>query len=776
MTAIPTYVSLLIISMIAISSLQLRAQSVWERVDETPQGPINNVEIESVLFASDGTPIVIAGNGIYRVEERIVADAPMRVGIKVLDATALRGIRSWSTNLYVFNHAALYGSTDDGRTWQDLLPTSTASFISPPFEAGGHLVVPNRSSGYVRELDVYSSGGELLRTVKLKFSSNSIVAVPSGRMYALDVSSPRQIRYSDDLGLSWGTLFFDPGTNYGYRELRSLADSLLLLQVGSSFNVSKDAGLSWSRMTFDSLDYPILSTATIDGSGRIGILNKRQDRDEDYETPVASVLISRDSGMTWQRECGRVYRWLLDASTDGIFYAQDSGQLVFTASCGAPWEPIPFGFRNVPVTDITASPDGRFYATIRANGPANAPPFESSRHYRSDDDGRTWHTIAHLSSSALFVDSSGNVYIERDSLAQDRSTPYPVEFTYKNLIRSSDGGRTWHDVFDEDFRLPGSFGPEPLFNLKSGPDGIVVVTLPRFNTDLRDWRIEGYQSTDGGATFSRSPAWPEGHFYSNLGLSYNRFTYTLSAEGWIIARMSDSSDGTYRYPARSILLYHPLTNETIVREAPPCYAVTHGKGNRLLIWSNATAHRSEDQGVSWEELTPLPPHPFIKQLVESADGAIWLADRDTLYRSGDRGRSWSPVIRMASWSDPDRWKLTDSRVPEIVLEDGTIIDMARLDAPSPEQTSEPFLPHNLPAVSSDGGETWEYDTDSTFYLKGVRTIARGPNGTILVGTSGDGIYRLAAPVGEVQHEARRSPHTLDLTGARACCQSARASQ
>jgi photosystem II stability/assembly factor-like uncharacterized protein len=219
--------------------------------------------------------------------------------------------------------------------------------------------------------------------------------------------------------------------------------------------------------------------------------------------------------------------------------------------------------------------------------------------YRSKDGGRTWEKVLHANAEAGAVDlllDPTNPRIIYASTWSIRRTPYSLESGGEGsaLWKSTDGGDTWANLFEESEGLP------------QGPIGIIGVTVSPVNPE-RVWAIieanDGgvYRSDNGGETWRK--------------LNDNR---ALRQRAWYYSRIyADTQDENVVYVLN--VRYHKSTDGGRTFEA---YNAPHGDhhdlwiapedNQRMVIADDGGAQISFDGGENWSTYYNQPTAQFYR--------------------------------------------------------------------------------------------------------------------------------------------------------------------
>ena len=723
-----------------LTSPILSAQLVWERVDQTGEGPINRVgSIRSIVFAPDGAPVVVAGDGIYRVEEREIGDVPPRVGIYVDSNVTVGTVRSWSDALYAVTQQALYRSDDSGRTWREQFrPQGSPLGYHDLVEAGGMIIVPDRSGN---RLTVIDEDGSPVNVYSIPAGWHKIASTPSGSLILLHPAGSKKILTSDDLGASWQpveTEGIDP--NLAPTDLFVLSDSIFAVRSGVDLYFSENGGRSWHPSGVIPDEY--VHSLFLSNDGTLWGVHNNLSRSWEG----ARLSSSTDGGRTWQVGCTTLPSTHSFVDPEGRIYSQMSGELVVRANCNAPWHRFLYGFRNVTVASI-ASFDETFYATL-AKVPDVGPEWVSRPYdlYRSDDAGLTWRWVAESDSREVMIDRTGNLYVQVDSVAHPTDAQ-PYRTVWSNILRSTDGGETWRAVFSSP--LDGGWGIPFTSGIRSQNGGKVLLGLTR-NYGSNGLALRLFSSTDGGESFTELDGLAD-------TASFRAYGFELHPDGTALAAGLRYENGIYI--GNHIIQYPSVTDEQREFETPMISSISMNPSGRLYGWNYASAHYSDDAGETWQDI-PLPSQSPFATTLEEKGGRLWLLSSRKLFVTDDLGMTWEETVRTTPW-DINETASYEEHIPAIVLDDGTIYDSVHVDRIDPYFGSFSLYHTFSFARSTDGGRSWDYPVDETLDRKTITAVARSSDGTVVVGTDHFGLYRAPAP-SDVRDPIRIAPEDMYL--------------
>lgn len=360
-------------------------------------------------------------------------------------------------------------------------------------------------------------------------------------------------------------------------------------------------------------------------------------------------------------------------------------RLLRSTDHGSSWTVLRNGLPAGSATSLYQAPDGAIYAYIL---PAVVSP---SALYRSTDGGDSWTNLGtpadqYENIRKLAGDVAGNLYAV--TTGNDGG-----------IFRSTDGGGTWSRVVADP-------SLDPASSVAVAADGSLLVAKGNI-----------YRSTDHGSTWSPVLSNPPVGATDVLPVPGGDVWGVAADYNGIRTRVYHSSDKGATWSAMPTDFHGGYGNAAVTSDGA------------LLIhpeFNTARLIRIGRQGSGWkiDTLAPDFSHGAVEvaPIACGADGRIYAAFNDILFRSDDAGGRWQ--LTGATTGDSRRVAADDQGNVYVALSDG---GMAR---------------------TTDGGATWFAANEGMRGNRNVTSIAIDSRGNVFAGTDfaqgridGSGLYR-----------------------------------
>ncbi|MCC7245413.1 MAG: T9SS type A sorting domain-containing protein [Saprospiraceae bacterium] len=432
---------------------------------------------------------------------------------------------------------------------------------------------------------------------------------------------------SADNGLNWKWNDY-PGTIHTEAALALANDGWLWYFNFDRLSRSSNNGQTWIDVLDEGSTWTstnVTATTVLDsGAIMLGIRGGNIVRSLDSSRTATNVLTGSFNSLIRNPQNGHLYAWKTAATAGQINPIRRS---INNGQTWAIWENDALT-TGKNITGIAFSPNGSVFLVTNGNL------------LRSDDDGVTWVELA-IQPSHVVATNTGRL------LAEVQSSP-----TF-----SDDNGATWQPLSYKDMR-----------KFAVMPDGTIFTEyqysgLYRSNDDGNTWQFSAYGMPNHVGAIKMHffqdnhvmAITKEGVFYSENGA--NNWTMrrsTLGNEedfypGWQSVIVSDSA---ICIVIKDSLLKSADRGQTWQNITPPQFAnnidfTGFGVVDNVLFFRfldadyNSITLRSEDSGVSWQNLGTIE----INNPVMAPDGSFWsFASSNALYKSTDRGLTWSPIV------------------------------------------------------------------------------------------------------------------------------------
>ncbi|MBU0964715.1 hypothetical protein KKC06_06775, partial [Patescibacteria group bacterium] len=392
---------------------------------------------------------------------------------------------------------------------------------------------------------------------------------------------------------------------------------------------------------------------------------------------AARVYRSTDGGIKWIRTAGTIFGndvySLLEASDNTIYAAiSPFGRIYETINQGATWTQTIWISSN-DINSLIEDSNGYLYAAF-----GGVQGYRDHGVYKSTDNGNTWPPTAEL---------TGSIYVNQLFESSDGITIYAATGVYSGLYKTTDEGISWQSVsYLED--VSPIKGADTIQALIEASDGTFYAGSN--NGDV-------YKSEDKGVTWINTSHLP-GVSVVNTLLEVNGTVYVGTYPNGDVFKSTDQG-----------LNWSNTANLTGAVEVNSLIQARNGMF--IFAGTDEDVFRSANGGVSWQAMGG----PEAKSIIEAADGILYAAEGNSVYKSIDIGDSWNLVGSTSAGVNIN-----------VLVED----DAGNIYAAV--STS------NYVYISADQGATWNQsagalDCNSSTYQYG---LIKGGNGAIYVGTGG----------------------------------------
>ena len=256
--------------------------------------------------------------------------------------------------------------------------------------------------------------------------------------------------------------------------------------------------------------------------------------------------------------------------------------------------------------------------------------------YKSVDNGKNWAGVALPDQSDYYLHGFVRRIIEDSTGALYAAGSW--------LWKSTDGGNTWLILQSITDMAAGGSVQDVLQSKDGSLIALVYKTQPTYSNEV-------YKSYDGGKTwqFILKPDFQYFNTYTNSYLAANSYNFIEANDGSLIF---SANMGIYLYSNGA--LTKTLTTDIYQSNLHFLKAIDGTiyfiAGNLEKPNGHLVSYTSTDNGKTWLKGGELPYSSLFAHdaPIESPDGSIWAAANticweSTIYKSSDKGVSWSPV-------------------------------------------------------------------------------------------------------------------------------------
>ncbi len=389
----------------------------------------------------------------------------------------------------------------------------------------------------------------------------------------------------------------------------------------------------------------------------------------------AGVFISTDGGKTWKPsntaistrtgmsgDSIPVFCLTIDPSDPetiwagtqfqrGIFKSSDRGK-TWTEMVNGILESEGITFRGFAVdpndSDIVYAA-AELSSWVGGSEPRQGREFDMTKGvvYRSSNGGKNWSAIWRGENLARYVwidpRNTDVIYISTGIFDREAANSDPDKGSPggEGIVKSSDGGKTWHRMNN---------GLENLYvgSLYMHPENPDILLAGTGNNQY--WQGNGvYLSTDGAKTWKRTLS---GDNITSVEFSETKPDIAYAASAQAVYRSSDKgltwkrmSGGEQGWGPPAVRGGFPIDIQVDPRDPDRLFINAYGGGNFL----------SEDGGAAWTVASDGYTGAQVRDISVSADGSyVYAAARSGIFRSSDKGESFDgisfPPSRVMEWN------------------------------------------------------------------------------------------------------------------------------
>jgi photosystem II stability/assembly factor-like uncharacterized protein len=409
------------------------------------------------------------------------------------------------------------------------------------------------------------------------------------------------------------------------------------LALGVKIFATSDGGKTWrERFTLDShvKDIGFLSP-------QVGWIEMQN-----------GFLVTRDDGATWQRANtkpddlkmpppttvqgsvnGGTYKFCADNTPDaGSFFALDR-QIAWALCTSGAGAHFMLGVRLFQTTD-----GGKHWQLLNEKVPHGTWGgmelfFLDRQHgwimtdsglFGTDDGGRSWQTITSGDGGEPF-----NQKLRFVSLKQG----FVIANPYNALLRTDDGGVTWHKIFDAPPTL-WSLGPAQFF---ANGTGVAAGAGPNYVPYSSSGGVI-LQTTDAGKTWTQV-AKLKGLCSGGFAVSVSALSFTDPQHGWATIPCGGQPEPLYRTQDGG-KTWQALPTRGLADDAPAGVSFVDSQTGYVVTLSGRL-FRSDDGGVAFAPVDNVAIHTPNLRFATKDQG--WELRGTQLFETLDGGRDWQPL-------------------------------------------------------------------------------------------------------------------------------------
>lgn len=260
--------------------------------------------------------------------------------------------------------------------------------------------------------------------------------------------------------------------------------------------------------------------------------------------------------------------------------------------------------------------------------------------YRTTDGGFTWSSAATSFGGGdfQFLDPN-NGWVLADLGVATGSNAVAV-------FQTTDGGATWAQRFTNDPNLANAGDSLPLGGLKAGLAPLNMQTAWIYGVTYAPGIPYLFRTDDGGASWNEvSLPLPPGVENSELGIDQGQMKFVSSTNGFIAMRITGEAYQLAIYVTNDAGSTWTLT-PTLIPEGGSADFLS---AEEAVIYNGRQFYVTRDAAQTW---TIVPPDVKFDDVFAGMDfsnpSTGWVitldpANQRFLYRSGDGGRTWSPI-------------------------------------------------------------------------------------------------------------------------------------
>ena len=323
----------------------------------------------------------------------------------------------------------------------------------------------------------------------------------------------------------------------------------------------------------------------------------------------------------------------LDMITTTTGWALTTTTVVRTMDGGANWTDVAPADWNDAMLPTSAFFQNEDHAWLAQTDPVD---FERGVFYHTSDGGASWkrYDVPFGAGTMSFVDNvNGWIMVGLGAGAGSQAIA---------IFATHNGGATWTETYRRDTGEPEPAGEIPLGGSKQGitfrdlQHGWVAGSVPADNI------VYLYATENGGVNFQQQDIpMPDGISTAMLSLEAPIFYTNMDGLLPVLLFTPDASATVFYTTADGGLSWTPTS------PVPVLGSYSAPSPDNFIVWDGNTLYHSNDQGQSWDAVTPdtnLEGMIAALDFVDEQNGWVTWMDGDGdagLYRTTDGGQTWT---------------------------------------------------------------------------------------------------------------------------------------
>jgi len=287
-----------------------------------------------------------------------------------------------------------------------------------------------------------------------------------------------------------------------------------------------------------------------------------------------------------------------------------------------------------------------FYALDKDHAWAHLPDFEnypnSGTLYRTTNGGLSWESISSPFSDGdiQFLDANNGWVLAGLGVGAGSNAIA--------IYQTMDGGGTWTQKYNNDPNNANAGESLPLGGLKSGIAPVDMQTAFVYGVIYSSGTVYLYRTDDSGASWNKiSLPLPTGAENIELGIDAGQMKFVTPSDGFIVVRFSGDM------PQAAVYVTHDGGNtwNLTPTSIPDGGSADFMSADEMVIYNGSQFYVTRDAARTWSIIPPdvnFGESFAMMDFSNTSSGWVLTVDptnnQRTLYRSGDGGKTWFPVV------------------------------------------------------------------------------------------------------------------------------------